>query len=173
VAARNWLEATNGRGVSRATAPRQEHTPAHSPPPTPTALTPSLPRWAQQGSLWVLLAWSLVQLVPQPCAINARPHTSEFFEKTSESNLDDAGQPVWDLGFVSFCGCLLITPGRPETLLVRILCPEPLRTGRGPRAEATRTTGVGVHVSLSGGHTPVSSPTNPPSFSKVSSLCKS
>lgn len=30
----------------------------------------------------------------------ARPHTSEFFEKTSESNLDDSGQPVWDLGFV-------------------------------------------------------------------------
>lgn len=52
---------------------------------------------------------------------------------------------------MSFCGCLFITPRRPETLLVRILHPEPLRTGRGfpsslwsvgrgPRAEATRTT---------------------------------
>lgn len=52
---------------------------------------------------------------------------------------------------MSFYGCLLITPGGPETLLVRILCPEPLRTGRGfpvpllsagrgPRAKATKTT---------------------------------
>lgn len=79
VAARNRLEATDGRtdgrGVSRAMGHRQKHTPAHSPLPVPTAQTPSAPQWAQQGSLWVLLAWSLVQLVPQPCAINARPHT--------------------------------------------------------------------------------------------------
>lgn len=100
MAARNRLEATDGRGVSRGMAHRQKHTPAHSPLPAPTAQTPSAPQWAQQGSLWVLLAWSLVQLVPQPCAINARPHTSVFFEKASQSNLDDAGQPVWDLGFV-------------------------------------------------------------------------
>lgn len=77
-------------------------------------------------------------------------------------------------GTWGLCEFLYRTPQTRE-LLVRILRPEPLCTGRGfpspfwsvgrgPKAEATRTTGVGIHVSLSGGHTPVSSPTNLPSF---------
>lgn len=146
------------------------HTALRPPPPLSHPRSPGGHSRAASGYCWpgVWYSWC-----PNPVLLMQDLILQSFFEKTSESNLDDAGQPVWDLGFVSFCGCLLITPGRPETLLVRILCPEPLRTGRGPRAEATRTTGVGVHVSLSGGHTPVSSPTNPPSFSKVSALCKS
>ena len=61
---------------TRAKALACTHPSAH-----PAAHSPSLTRWTRQGSLWVPLAWSLVQPLSQSCAVNARPHTSVFFEK--------------------------------------------------------------------------------------------
>lgn len=147
----------------------------------PPLLRPLAPQWAQQGSLWVLLAWSLAQLVPQPCAINARPHTWRFLRKLHK---------VIQMMLVSLCGtwglCEFLwvfvhhTPQTRDTTCQK--APEPSAqggasqplwsVGRGPRAEATRTTRCRHPRPLSA-HTPVSSPTNLPFFSKVSALFKS